>query len=331
MSTTTKFANPGNGWANRIVFQMSSKSTFAVPSSLHKVSCKKLCQYFENQLNIRDGLILIQGGEQECLYDSDTEVIFKQNSWFQYLFGVKEPSFSGLINISTKKRILIIPRLPSEYQLWCGKIQSPEYFQQMYDVDEVIYDDQLLKWLSEQIQNLSKTSSNSSFLYLLKGTNSDSQSICQPFKLPDNHNLHQYINDSEDILHHALSTIRVTKSNFELELLKYSNYVASNAHVAVMSSVKPDQMEYELEALFQYHIYKHGGCRHVAYTSICACGPNAATLHYGHAGAPNNRQLKVNDIALLDMGASYHGYCSDITCSVSIYYYLNYLILIQYI
>ena len=58
-----------------------------------------------------------------------------------------------------------------------------------------------------------------------------------------------------------------------------------------------------------------GGCRKAAYTSICACGPNGAVLHYGHAGAPNDRLLLANDMCLLDMGADYHGYVSDITCS----------------
>jgi Xaa-Pro dipeptidase len=95
----------------------------------------------------------------------------------------------------------------------------------------------------------------------------------------------------------------------------YCAYVASQAHVAVMRSTKVGQMEFELEATFLYEIYKNGGCRRAAYTSICACGPNAAVLHYGHAAAPNDRQIQSNDIALLDMGAEYHNYVSDITCS----------------
>ena len=46
-------------------------------------------------------------------------------------------------------------------------------------------------------------------------------------------------------------------------------------------------------------------------------GANSAVLHYGHAGAPNSKELLPTDMALLDMGGEYHGYASDITCSVS--------------
>ena len=97
-----------------------------------------------------------------------------------------------------------------------------------------------------------------------------------------------------------------------------STQVSSMAHSEVMRYARPGQMEYQLESLFMHHTYTHGGCRHMAYTCICACGPNPAVLHYGHAGAPNARLLKEGDQALLDMGAEYHCYAADITCSFPI-------------
>ena len=53
------------------------------------------------------------------------------------------------------------------------------------------------------------------------------------------------------------------------------------------------------------------------YSSRCICGSgaNASVLHYGHAGAPNKKQLQDGDMFLNDMGCSLHGYASDITCS----------------
>jgi Xaa-Pro dipeptidase len=52
----------------------------------------------------------------------------------------------------------------------------------------------------------------------------------------------------------------------------------------------------------QHWCYYNGACRHVSYTCICASGNNGAVLHYGHAGAPNDRQLADGDMCLFDMG-----------------------------
>jgi Xaa-Pro dipeptidase len=232
----------------------------------------------------------------------------RQDSWFQYLFGVKEPGFFGGINVANQKAFLFIPRLPDEYRLWCGKIYPPEYFKELYKVDEVLFVDEIEKWI--------QTQDDFPTIYLLEGINSDSGFKCKPANLP---NISSFKNNiDKTILHTALALCRVTKSTIELSLLQYCAYVASMAHVQVMRIARPGAIEYEFEALFQYEIYKNGGCRNVAYTSICGCGPNSAVLHYGHAAAANTRQVEVSDIALLDMGADYHGYKSDITCSVSI-------------
>ncbi|RWW10505.1 hypothetical protein GW17_00025949 [Ensete ventricosum] len=102
----------------------------------------------------------------------------------------------------------------------------------------------------------------------------------------------------------------------------------------VMRRIRSGMKEYQLESIFLHHVYMYGGCRHCSYTCICATGENRcvlllsiAVLHYGHAAAPNDRVcmffpqaydfyiLEEGDMALFDMGAEYHFYGSDITCS----------------
>jgi len=82
-----------------------------------------------------------------------------------------------------------------------------------------------------------------------------------------------------------------------------------------MKKIQPGMMEYQLESIFQHYSYCKGGCRNVGYTCICASGPNSSTLHYGHAGAPNDHQLQDGDMIVLDMGAEYYCYGADITRS----------------
>ncbi|GMI53057.1 hypothetical protein TeGR_g2974, partial [Tetraparma gracilis] len=78
---------------------------------------------------------------------------------------------------------------------------------------------------------------------------------------------------------------------------------------------RPGMYEYQLESLFNHHSYYNFGCRVAGYTAICGCGPSPAVLHYGHAGAPNDRRIKDGDMLLLDMGSEYCCYGADITCS----------------
>lgn len=151
-------------------------------------------------------------------------------------------------------------------------------------------------------------------VHLLSGVNSDSKCA---FKEATFEGISEY-SVKKDLLYKELVEQRAIKTAKEVELLRYVNKVSSEAHKHVMSQVKPGMLEYQAETLFQHYCYFHGGCRGSAYTCICGSGENSAILHYGHSAAPNNRQISSGDMCLFDMGASYHGYVADITCSFPI-------------
>eukprot|EP01031_Cornospumella_fuschlensis_P032557 gene32557-39367_t len=304
---------PGAGWANRAKFQLGKNRTLAVPMEMHQRSRAKLVNLFREH-GINSGVVLLEGGDQQYQYDSDTELVFRQDSWFQYLFGVKESGVFGAISLSTGKAVLFIPRLPKEYLVWCGEIYPPSHFVTSYGVDDAAYTDEMVAWL----ENAVASEGAGSKVHVMEGENSDSGLMAKPAKFKGDQKFwDDGLMETGHLFNH-LAKCRVTKNEEEVQLMHYCAVIASNAHVEVMRNIKSCTFEFELEAKFLYEIYKQGGCRRSAYTSICACGPNSAVLHYGHAGAPNNRQLSNNDIALLDMGAEYHGYVSDITCSYPI-------------
>jgi Xaa-Pro dipeptidase len=276
--------------------------TFRVPMSMHAAARQRLSERLRKRSVTGESIVLVQGGASRMKYDTDREFLFEQESFFQYLFGVKEPGFFGVIQVGSGRSVLFIPRLPEEYAVWMGRIHPPEHFRGEYEVDEVRYVDELPAALNAM---------NPDVLLLLQGRNTDSNLMAAPAQFPG---IDRFKTDLT-LLHPEIIECRVFKSQEEIELLRWINGIASDAHVQVMGACKPGLYEYQLEAIFLREIYTRGGCRFTAYTSICGCGPNSAILHYGHQGAPNNRMLSDGDMFLNDSGAQYHGYASDITCS----------------
>ena len=84
--------------------------------------------------------------------------------------------------------------------------------------------------------------------------------------------------------------------------------ITANAHKAAMKQVRPGWNEFEVEALIDYELRRHG-CQRVGYGSIVAGGVNAACLHY----RSNNQPLKDGDLLLIDAGGEHDYYTADIT------------------
>ena len=276
--------------------------TYPVPMTLHAENRRRLVDRLRRRGVPERAVVLLQGGLQRTKYDTDRELLFEQESFFQYLFGVKEPNFYGAIEVATGRATLFMPRLPEAYAVWMGRIHPASHFQAVYEVDDVQYADEIAAVLQAMKPGV---------LLLLQGKNSDSGQTAAP---ADFAGMDKFKTDLS-ILHNELVECRVLKSQKEIDLLRHVNAVGSDAHVEVMRYCRPGLMEYQLEALFLRTIYDRGGCRFAAYTSICGCGPHSAVLHYGHQGAPNDGTMREGDMFLNDSGAQYHGYVSDITCS----------------
>lgn len=72
---------PGYGWSSHAgVFQLGRGKTLAVDLHLHQANRVKLIQHM-NAKGINHGLAFIKGGDEAMRYDSDTEILFQQDSW----------------------------------------------------------------------------------------------------------------------------------------------------------------------------------------------------------------------------------------------------------
>uniref|UniRef100_A0AAX7UAI4 Xaa-Pro dipeptidase n=1 Tax=Astatotilapia calliptera TaxID=8154 RepID=A0AAX7UAI4_ASTCA len=225
-----------------------------------------------------------------------------QESFFHWAFGVTEADCYGAIDVDSGKSILFVPKLPESYATWMGEIFPKEHFKEKYAVDEVHHTcDVSLSVLVFTAQPLW------SVLLTLRGQNTDSGSTCREAS---------FDGISRYTAGYSFSVCsRVVKTDMELEVLRYTNRVSSEAHKMIMKHVKPGKKEYEMESLFQHYCYTKGGMRHTSYTCICGTGNNSSVLHYGHAGAPNDKTIADGDMCLFDMGGEYYCYSSDITCS----------------
>lgn len=155
------------------------------------------------------------------------------------------------------------------------------------------------------------TRADPAVMYTLKALNSDSGNTASEAGFDG---MDKYRVDNGRLFP-IIADLRVIKTEEEIEVLRYVAAASSAAHKAVMKKVAPGTKEYQAEATFKNEAYYNSGCRNMAYTCIAASGHHGATLHYGHAGEPNAKLVEDGDMCLFDMGAEYHCYCSDITCS----------------
>ena len=242
----------------------------------------------------------------EARRSNDTEYRYRQNSDFFYVTGFSEPEAVAVIAPARDEgryTLFVRPRDP-EREIWDGRRAGLEGAKEMYGADASF----TVAEFNEKLADILNGARN---LYYRLGDGNpelDRTVVNQIARMRAmgrrGVQAPHTIIDPGTILHE----MRLIKTEEEIALMQRAADIAADAHREAMKAAQPGMKEYEVEALVEY-VFRRNGAAAPAYSSIVGAGANATILHYIN----NDAELKDGDLLLIDAGAEYEGYASDIT------------------
>ena len=110
-----------------------------------------------------------------------------------------------------------------------------------------------------------------------------------------------------------ISGFRGVKEDWELDLMRKAQAITDKAFSEVITRLQAGMTELQLQAELIYCLYKNGATG-LAFDPIVVSGPNTSLPH----GVAGERVIREGDFVTMDFGASYMGYCSDMTRTVAV-------------
>lgn len=107
---------------------------------------------------------------------------------------------------------------------------------------------------------------------------------------------------------HRVEDLREAKDADEVSLIRQAADVAVRALGRTVPAIRAGLTELQIAGILE-HALRDEGSEGFPFPTIVASGPRAALPH----GRTSSRVLQTGDLVLLDFGAEYRGYCSDIT------------------
>jgi len=250
--------------------------------------------------------VAIVSSAREATRSNDTQYRYRQDSDFLYLTGFDEPEAIAVIAPAHKEHkytLFVRPRDP-EREIWDGRRAGIEGARAEFGADAAFP----IGEFKEKLADLLNGATN---LYYRIGNGHaemDETIVKRIRHLREmgrrGMSAPQAIIDTGTIIHE----MRLFKSEEEIEFMQRAADIASEGHIEAMKQARPGMKEYEIEALVEY-VFRKNGASGPAYTSIVGSGANATVLHYIN----NDGTLADGDLLLIDAGAEYRGYASDIT------------------
>lgn len=242
---------------------------------------------------------------------ADSTMPFEQHRDIFYLSGVdQEESVLLLFPDAPKeahKEILFLRETNEHIAVWEGEKLTKE---RAYEVSGI----KTVYWLQDLEKVLFEVMSQSDAIYI--NTNEHYRANVETETREDRfikwwkekYPAHQVAKSNP-----ILQRLRSVKDTIEIELMQQACNITEKGFRRVLQFVKPGVWEYEIEAEYM-HEFLRNRSKKFAYTPIIASGNNANVLHY----IENNQQCKDGDLLLMDVGAEYANYSSDMTRTIPV-------------
>jgi len=253
---------------------------------------------------IGEDAICIVPAAPERVRNNDSHYPYRQDSDFHYLTGFPEPeAVLALIPGREHGEVILFGReRDAEREAWDGKRAGQEGAVGEYGMDDAFPIGDIDDILPGMIEGRSRVyyhfGRDAEFdIKLIGWVNRVRALTKRGARAP-----HEFV-----ALGHILHDLRLYKTREELRLMRKAAKIAAGAHVRAMRAVRPGMNEHEIEADLLHEFRRQGAVD--SYQPIVGGGANGCVLHY-HA---NNAPLRDGDLLLVDAGAEYQCYASDIT------------------
>jgi Xaa-Pro aminopeptidase len=251
---------------------------------------------------IGEGAIVIICAAPARIRNNDVHYPYRQHSDFLYLTGFREPDATLVLVPEDEKSVLFCRPRDPEREMWDGAMIGLEGAIDDYGMVEAYDIDEIGKRLPKMLKDRDR------IFYDLGGdTAFDQRLIGWMHDLRETKRRNFHVPEEIHGLDHMLHDMRLYKSREELRVMRRSAQVAIEAHEQAMRVCKPGMNEADIHAELLHTFVRHQ-CE-VSYLPIVGGGANACVLHY----IDNNADLQDGDLLLIDAGAEYDGYASDIT------------------
>lgn len=255
-----------------------------------KAHCKRVANYLTAQHEKRDAIIYLEAQKTHMVEDDDQAMHFRQRRYFFYLSGCKLPDAYLIYSIPLDELTLFIPPVDPDSVIWSGLPESREEALAKYNVDHVKYTTEINAALAAY------------------GPSGSTTVFAMPEHVSEHITFLPFKSTEFESLRTAIDECRVIKDSYEVALIRKANQISTIAHIEAQKAARTATNEEQLYGAFIGTCISHGA-HDQAYHSICASGTSCATLHYVRNDQPLKNRLNI----LMDAGAEYDCYCSDIT------------------